>query len=469
MPYIGKSPTGSGVRQRYHFTATGGETSLSGADDNSKTLKFTDGEYVDVYLNGILLVQGTDYGVGTANTISSLAALSANDIVEVVVYDIFNVAKINSEAVRARHYYTATGGETSIGTSQIAGLSFAANAEIDVSLNGISLVAGTEYNTTTANTVGGLSALSAGNVVEIVIYEKFQLADTVSKASGGTFNGPVTFNGDLTVDTSTLKVDSTNNRVGIVNASPSVELDVTGAAKISGDLTVDTDTLYVDSTNNRVGIGTTSPDAQLDIEGASATQHINATSGNANTFYQLAGTTTGSFEVGGGNSVYISANNASGAMYLRTGGTNTRMTIESNGNWKYSGLASGAGTYPLKWNASTGAITFDTSARQVKDNIVDCSYGLSEILQLQPRQYNRNDDGNKLEIGFVADEVTSVMPEFVPQVPESVFTGNADDATLVAGGVNYEKLVAVLTKAIQEQNETIIALEARIAALENVE
>jgi len=84
MPYIGKSPTGSGVRQRYHFTATGGETSLSGADDNSKTLKFTDGEYVDVYLNGILLVQGTDYGVGTANTISSLAALSSGDIVEVV-------------------------------------------------------------------------------------------------------------------------------------------------------------------------------------------------------------------------------------------------------------------------------------------------------------------------------------------------------------------------------------------------
>jgi hypothetical protein len=201
MPYIGKSPTGSGVRQRYHFTATGGETSLSGADDNSKTLKFTDGEYVDVYLNGILLVQGTDYGVGTANTISSLAALSANDIVEVVVYDIYNVAKINSEAVRARHYYTATGGETSIGTSEISGLSFAANADIDVSLNGISLVAGTDYNTTTANTVGGLSALTAGQVVEIVIYEKFQLADALSKAAGGTVSGAITASGGLNVGT----------------------------------------------------------------------------------------------------------------------------------------------------------------------------------------------------------------------------------------------------------------------------
>lgn len=211
MSYIGKSPTGSGVRQRYHFTATGGETSLSGADDNSKTLTFTDGEYVDVYLNGILLVQGTDYGVGTANTISSLAALAANDIVEVVVYDIYNVAKINSEAVRARHYYTATGGETSIGTSEISGLSFAANADIDVSLNGISLVAGTDYNTTAANTVGGLSALSAGNVIEIVIYEKFQLADALSKAAGGNIGGALGVGTikEATGTTTAMTIDST--------------------------------------------------------------------------------------------------------------------------------------------------------------------------------------------------------------------------------------------------------------------
>ena len=217
MPYIGKSPTGSGVRQRFHFTAAGGETSLSGADDNSKTLKFTDGEFLDVYLNGVLLVQGTDYGVGTTNTISSLSALSAGDIVEIIAYDIFNVAKINSEAVRARHYFTASGGETSIGTSQIGGLSFAANADIDVSINGVTLVAGSDYNTTTANTVGGLSALSAGNVVEIVIYEKFQLADTVSKASGGTFNGGVTFNSgfnvgtikEVTGTTTAMTIDST--------------------------------------------------------------------------------------------------------------------------------------------------------------------------------------------------------------------------------------------------------------------
>jgi len=107
MSYIGKSPS-FGVRQRYYFTATGGETSLSGADDNSKTLIFSDGEYIDVYLNGVLLVAGTDYVTTTTNTISSLAALAASDIVEVVVYDVFSVANAFNPTVGG----TFTGGVT---------------------------------------------------------------------------------------------------------------------------------------------------------------------------------------------------------------------------------------------------------------------------------------------------------------------------------------------------------------------
>jgi len=90
MAYIGKTPS-QAVRQRYYFTASGSETSLSGADDNSNTLAFSDGEYVDVSLNGISLVAGTDYNTSTANTIAGLSALAANDIVEIVVYDTFSV------------------------------------------------------------------------------------------------------------------------------------------------------------------------------------------------------------------------------------------------------------------------------------------------------------------------------------------------------------------------------------------
>ena len=83
--------------------------------------------------------------------------------------------------------------------------------------------------------------------------------DTINFADGQNIN----------IDSNTLYIDSTNNRVGIANASPSVALDVTGTAKVSGDLTVDTNTLYVKSSTNRVGIGTTTPLENLTVESSS--------------------------------------------------------------------------------------------------------------------------------------------------------------------------------------------------------
>tara|TARA_R100000426_G_scaffold38715_1_gene30367 strand:+ start:481 stop:1557 length:1077 start_codon:yes stop_codon:yes gene_type:complete len=201
MPYIGKSPE-FGVRQRYYFTqSSGGGTSVSGTDDNGITLKFSDGNFVDVFLNGVLLVDGTDYGTSTANTISNLSAMASGDVVEVLVYDVFNIAKNQAEVTRTRYYKTASGGETSISGNDDSGVAiqFEAGAQLDVSLNGVSLVAGSDYNTSTANTISGLSALTAGNVIEIVKYEKFVISDTVSKAAGGTFGGAITatsFSGD---------------------------------------------------------------------------------------------------------------------------------------------------------------------------------------------------------------------------------------------------------------------------------
>ena len=105
MSYLGKTPT-QGFRQRFVFTASGSETSLSGADDNSQTLSFTDGEYVDVMLNGVQLIAGSDYNTNTANTISGLTALAASDVVEVMVYDVFNVANLSSYFTSARVPFT---------------------------------------------------------------------------------------------------------------------------------------------------------------------------------------------------------------------------------------------------------------------------------------------------------------------------------------------------------------------------
>lgn len=69
---------------------------------------------------------------------------------------------------------------------------------------------------------------------------------SLTVAGGSTFTGAVTasstvaITGNLTVDTNVLKVDTSNNRVGINKTSPSEALDVSGTVKataFSGDLT----------------------------------------------------------------------------------------------------------------------------------------------------------------------------------------------------------------------------------------
>jgi hypothetical protein len=76
---------------RYRFTASGGETSLSGLDDNGLTLAYLPGKE-QVYLNGILLVRTTDYTATDGTSLTSLAALAASDIVEIITFTSFELA-----------------------------------------------------------------------------------------------------------------------------------------------------------------------------------------------------------------------------------------------------------------------------------------------------------------------------------------------------------------------------------------
>lgn len=197
MAYLGKNPINVGVRQRYQFVASASDTIVSGTDVNGKAFSFTDGQYVDVFLNGVLLKANTDYAYGT-NAITNISAMSANDEVEVIVYDVFSFRDTQSQNIRVRHYKTATGGETSISGNDDDGrpIAFSSGTQIDVKLNGVTLVAGSDYNTNTANTVAGLSALSASDVVEICVYDKYTTFDTIA-SSGGAFSGAVTHNASV--------------------------------------------------------------------------------------------------------------------------------------------------------------------------------------------------------------------------------------------------------------------------------
>jgi membrane-associated protease RseP (regulator of RpoE activity) len=83
---------------RYRYTASGGETSESGPDDNGLTLSYIVGKE-QVYLNGVLLVRSTDYVATNGSSIASLAALTSGDILEVITFTPFEVANVISPTV----------------------------------------------------------------------------------------------------------------------------------------------------------------------------------------------------------------------------------------------------------------------------------------------------------------------------------------------------------------------------------
>jgi hypothetical protein len=83
---------------RFRFTAAGGETSESGLDDNGVTLSYLPGKE-QVYLNGVLLVRTTDYTASDGTSITSLVALTAGDILEIITFTAFDLATAIDKAL----------------------------------------------------------------------------------------------------------------------------------------------------------------------------------------------------------------------------------------------------------------------------------------------------------------------------------------------------------------------------------
>jgi hypothetical protein len=83
---------------RYRFTASGGETTISGTDDNGLTLSYLPAKE-QVYLNGVLLVRTTDYTASNGTSLTSFAALAANDIVEIITFTSFELASAIEETI----------------------------------------------------------------------------------------------------------------------------------------------------------------------------------------------------------------------------------------------------------------------------------------------------------------------------------------------------------------------------------
>jgi len=97
----------------------------------------------------------------------------------------------------------------------------------------------------------------------------------------------------------------------------------TTAATVTGDMTVDTSTLKVDSSNNRVGIGTASPDMEFHVKGAGTVANFEGTGGS--TFIQLKDSDDGTV-------AFLGADG--GSVKVQTSGSSysDKLIIDTNGH-----------------------------------------------------------------------------------------------------------------------------------------
>jgi hypothetical protein len=308
----------------------------------------------------------------------------------------------------------------------------------------------------------------------------------------------------------TTKRISVNN---ILSSSPTASgaLTVTGlvtagSATITGDLTVDTNVLKVDTTNNRVGIGTASPTgifhaANLGTAGTTA-DNFNGYFSSANrnsSVYILAKNTEGSnLYFGDGDSNTVGAviyDHTSNYMKFDTNASE-RMRIDSSGNLLVArtsaGLSNGTGVTIgqssigmqtegnatqiamnrttsdgtivdiRRNNVTVGTIAVTTTATayntssdyRLKEAAQPLVRGLARVNALKRSVYKWKANGSAGE-GFIAHELAEVVPLAV--------TGDKDavdaDGKPAYQGVDLSKIVPILVAAIQELTAEVNALK----------
>ncbi len=167
-----------------------------------------------------------------------------------------------------------------------------------------------------------------------------------------------------------------------------------------------------------------------------------------------------------------SGNTALGTNSLKkntTGNYNTALGYQADTNLSDLSNATAIG-YNAKANASNsivlgnssvttigGQVTWTTNSDiRIKKNIRDTRYGLSTVMQLRPVEYTLISSDLK-QVGFIAQEVNKLVPEVVTGTE-----GDLEKGEIL--GITYANLVAVLTKAIQEQQKQIEDLHQKLEA-----
>ena len=155
--------TVNGTTNRFKYTATNGQTTFTGADDNSNTLAY-DAGFIDVYLNGVRLVNGTDCTVTSGTSIVLASGAAASDVLEAVAFGTFELANISINDL----------------TNTPAALGSAGQALV-VNSGGTAL----EYANASSAEVYGFNKNASG---ELIVTTTNQGADDISEATYAAFD-----------------------------------------------------------------------------------------------------------------------------------------------------------------------------------------------------------------------------------------------------------------------------------------
>jgi len=94
--YIGPIPVPQGIQNKETFTATAGQTTFN-------TNGYTDGAFISVYLNGVRLINGTDYTATNGSDVVLASAAAASDVVDFETFNSFSLASQQFENITTKN------------------------------------------------------------------------------------------------------------------------------------------------------------------------------------------------------------------------------------------------------------------------------------------------------------------------------------------------------------------------------
>ena len=191
-----------------------------------------------------------------------------------------------------------------------------------------------------------------------------------------------------------------------------------------------------------ISIGRTSDDMAIGVAGASSQFFIGSVSGDT-----WVGATNGT--IGFGNDTTgIATMVVKGGNVLIGTTTDSGYKLSVNGTSQMGALNLGSLGTGTVYSSSGTLTNTNPSDRRLKQNITPITYGLNEVLQLNPVSFDWKNDNNKnKQFGFIAQEVQNVMPEAVIQ---GEYLGLEKDAIYTA-----------LVNAIKELKQEIETLKIK--------